>query len=297
MLPDAGLFAGRTNLVSGPGPGSGKTSFAKAALASLRLAGERCALISAGVEGAAPRHGQGRDQVALEPGEVFLVPAAFLRSATCEPEILDAVPGSSALGRLAIARARRRGLATLVGPERNEYLAWAIGRIREENWASTVIVDGALNRLTQAATLGGVRLFFAARAGRADFQRVASRMRHMHDLVRLPEYAKAPKVPGATVLRHAGPFTSADASRLHPDVRTVVVGDFTKVFLEGRELRSLLKSVALYVEKAVEFGGFSIALRDIRRATFAEALGESAAAVVSWDAYAQDACEQEAYAL
>ncbi|MGB4573252.1 MAG: ATP-binding protein [Rectinemataceae bacterium] len=294
MLPDPEFFAGRVNLVGGPGAACGKTTFAKAALASLREAGRGCALISAGLEGGIsplrPQSGgAGRGRVSLRKGEIFVTAAAFLRSATCMPEILEAVPGSSALGKLAVARACRDGEAALVGPERNEWLSWVIRRIIEEGWTDTVIVDGSMNRITQAASLPRARVFWAVRAGRGDYLKIAAKMRHMLRLVNLPEMRET----GPDMARIEGPFTGSGAAAIPSGVKGVIVEDFTKIFLDGRELAAFLGTRTLSVAHCVEFGGFSVALHDMGRPEFEKALGEECAgAVVSWDAYAAQGREK-----
>lgn len=294
MLPDASLFFDRINLITGPSAGSGKTMFAQAAAIAVRAAGGNVAMLSAGAEGfggtrqqASARRAQAPEKslARLRRGDVFVTADAFLESATCLPEILDVVPGMSALGRLAIARAGRSGSTVLVGPERNEFLAAAAGRIVEEGWARTVIIDGSLNRMTQIATIQGARLFYAVRASQSDYMRTASKMNHLLHLLELPVSEGDEGQAGFIDIE--GPLTQSIAEGIPEGARAVRVGDFSKIFLDGSECAALEKRLRLCVRRKVDFGGFSVVLRGVSGAGFIEAAGPAAAGkVVSWNAYA-----------
>lgn len=288
-LPAAGLFLGKVNLVTGPGKACGKTLFAEAAALSVRAAGERPALMAVGADGNGPGKVSASD-VGLEEGEVFVTAERLLPAATCLPVVLDALPGASALGRVVVARAARRGRAALAGPERNEYLALAAERILEEGWASTVIIDGAFNRITQIASLGEARLFYAITAGKANCRAAAAGMRAFLRLVELPAAAMEASDAGSREsCRLPGPLTPSAAERIPKSAELVTIDDFSKLFLEGRELDAFLRRHKLAVVKGVDFGGFSAALRGIGRRAFEDLLGERAAErVVSWNAYAED---------
>jgi len=57
-------------------------------------------------------------------------------------------------------------------------------------------------------------------------------------------------------------------------IGTIVVEDFTKVFLGWEALRALLRVSSLAVQHALDFGGFVLRLRDVERAAFAAALND-----------------------
>ena len=134
-------LSGRVSFISGQGKGSGKTCFLNYALSVLREGGEKAAFLGVGLDGEGSAVRPGATPIPVFPGECFASTDAYLRRSGCEPEILAVLPGRSALGRLAVARARRPGLAVLVGPERNEYAAEAVRVMREEAGARTVLVD------------------------------------------------------------------------------------------------------------------------------------------------------------
>lgn len=297
MLPDAMNFLNGINLVTGPGRACGKTAFAQAAALSLRNAGKGFAMISIGVEGSVAGREAARSDsiVSLARGEVFITASGFLGAATCLPEILDVLPGESAFGQLAIARASRRGKAILAGPERNEYLRWAVERIVGEGWATTVIVDGALNRITQAASLRSARLFYALRVDSSNQRSMAGKLRYLHRLISLPLLGDIEMDirTGQPVSRIKGPLTASLLGGMASDVKVIVVEDFSKIFLDERDLTDLMKKRVLAVASSVEFGGFSVALRSVKRGEFETLLGDELKnLVISWDAYKETSIKE-----
>jgi energy-coupling factor transporter ATP-binding protein EcfA2 len=297
-------FSGRVTFITGPEKGSGKTTLLNYALGLLREAGEAPAFLGIGLEGDERARAAGiralesgspnadsRDAraplVACRPGEVFVSAERFIRSSSCLPEVLETLPGSTALGRLAVVRARRDGQAVLVGPERNELTAFAVGAILEAGWARSVLVDGALNRITQVSAFAGAgaaRFYFAVRASPGDLERNARAMRRLYALATLPEAGLA-ELP-EPVFALDGPLTSQSLARVPAAARSIVVDDFTKVFLDGRELAALRRERALAVRSGVEFGGFVLSLRDVARERFSRELADPALeALVAYDPF------------
>lgn len=283
MELDAAAFAGRATFVTGPGKHCGKTTFLNRALA---LAGRSStpAVMGIGFDG------EGRDalsavrkpEIPVMPGWVFLSAERYLRPSGSCPEILAVLPGRGALGRLCLARARREGRVTLVGPESVAALASAIDEVRSGGWADAILVDGAINRITQLASVPGARFFFALRVEPATLARMARKAATLRELVRLPLVAAIPR--GAYA--HEGPITAANAQEVAaaavaacereggvPGGPLAVVDDFTKVFLDGRELKVFRRSAGLAVRAAIESAGFAVAGRDVSLADFAAASG------------------------
>jgi hypothetical protein len=270
----AAALSGRVTFVTGPEKGSGKTSLLNYALGLLREAGESPAFLGVGFDGEAGDATSRASRIACRSGEVFVSAERFLRSSSCLPEILEALPGSTALGRLAVARARRDGWAVLVGPERNEHTAFAIDAIRSGPWSSTVLVDGAMNRITQVSAFRGARFLFSVRASPGDLERNVRAMARAWALARLPEAGSAPLPEPA--YRLAGPLTAQTLARVPPEARSIIVEDFTKVFLDAQALAALSRDRSLAVEAGIEFAGFAVSLRDLPRERFSAALRAAA---------------------
>ena len=282
-----GDFAGRVTFITGPGRSSGKTSLLNASLAMIRQEGKRPAFLAVGFEGSAKALGEGAaaqdgsrvrlhaegPRIHVEPGEIFVGAGAWLRGSGLMPEVLAPLSGSGALGRLALVRAHRAGEAVLVGPDSNEALAEAITIMRDEWAASTVLVDGALDRVTQVASVEGARFLAAVMVDRAGFPATLSWMRRTLALAALPTLGTVEG--GAGLLALEGPLTPAVAEGLPPWATTVLVDDLTKVFLGGQGLSILLRTRTLAVRRSLEFGGFVVSRRGIEAGALIDAIGTS----------------------
>ncbi len=295
MTIEASELSGRVTFVTGPDKGSGKTAFLNYGLGLLRRAGEAPAYLGVGLDGESSAAGRS-STIPCMPGELFLSAERYLRASGCEPEIAAVLPGSGALGRLAIARARRPGSAVLVGPERNELAAAAIGIMRGELGARTVLVDGAMNRITQVSSFSGARFYFAMSLGPGDLGPGIRSMRRIAFLAGLPALGEAARVePGSAAAAAGlpgpasyapGPLSGRSLSRMGDRDATVVVDDFTKVFLGWEELRAFSRSRSLAVVHGIDFGGFSLRLRDLPRAAFSAALADPAVeALIAYNPY------------
>ncbi len=295
MLDRPEDFVGRVTFVTGPEKHCGKTTFMNRAAALARRGARESgrsapALLTVGYDGEARDFlsGARKPAVPVEPGDLVVTTERFARP--CSPEILDALPGSTALGRLCVARAGRPATVALVGPEGNSLVAWAVRRILDDGLADTVLVDGAINRVTQAASIDGARFVYALRVDAAGLERSVSRVRRMAALAGLPlASADAPAGGGEGVCGRvavSGALTAETAARLPPSAEEVVVDDFTKVFLSDAELAAFTRGRRLLVARRVEFGGFVVACRGLSDDAFLERLADdSIAAAVAFNPY------------
>ena len=286
---------GRVTFVTGPEKHCGKTTFMNRA-AELARRGARAAglpgpaLLTVGYDGEARDFlsGARKPAVPVAEGDIVVTTERFARP--CSPEILDVLPGSTALGRLCIARARRAATVALVGPEGNSLVAWAVRRI-VDGYTGTVLVDGAINRITQAASVDGARFVYTLRVDGAGMERAAALVRRMAALASLPV---APARAGDAALD--GPFaldgalTAETTARVPKGAASVVVEDFTKVFLGDSELSAFLRERTLYVGRRIEFGGFVVACRGVSDEDFSSRLADDAlTALVAFNPYEERA--------
>ena len=302
MLDKAEDFMGRVTFVTGPEKHCGKTTFMNRAAELVRRSADRPAgrgpaLLPVGYDGEARDFLSGARKPAVPgaAGDVVVTTERFARP--CSPEILDVLPGSTALGRLCVVRARRAATVALVGPEGNSLVGWAVRRIVDEELADTVFVDGAINRITQTASIAGARFVYALRVDGSGLDRAVARVRRMATLVRLPLAAGAAEIagdPGAMDELESptgmyfleGALTAETMAGLPKRFRSIVVEDFTKVFLSDSELAAFMRERSLSVRRRIEFGGFVVACRGIPDCDFADRLGDdSIAALVAYNPY------------
>ena len=269
-----GGVAGAVTAVTGFDKGSGKTTFLNLALPYARAAGP-AAVFTIGVDGA--RKGpEASGGIFVQPGDVVMTTEAFARASDARFEVLEAVPGRTALGRLLLGRATRAGSVTLVGTEHLSTLAQLIAQVREEGWAQTILVDGAVSRLTQVSALGPeaglpMQFVFTARVEPANLARAAARIRALDALSRLPE-----TVPEALELQ--GPITLDTLKHLPEGTTALSAEDFTKFFLEPQDLLRTLERYPCAVRRRFTLLCLAVTLRGLTRADFLRALGGEAPA-------------------
>jgi hypothetical protein len=252
---------GAVTAVTGFEKGSGKTTFLNLALPYVRKAGP-VALFTIGVDGAHKAAEGGEIQV--EPGDVVMTTEAFARASGARFEVLEAVPGRTALGRLFLGRATRAGSITLVGAEHFSILSAMADRVREEGWAVSTLVDGAVNRLTQVSALGDVAFVFTLRVDAANLDRAAAKVRALAALAGLPVMPE----PAEGILRFEGPLTTEALKTLPRELQGLSLEDFTKCFLEPADLLRLLERTPVSVRRGFNLAGFAVALRGVRREAF-----------------------------
>lgn len=287
-------FLGRVTFVTGPEKHCGKTTFMNRA-AEIARRGARAAglpgpaLLTVGYDGEARDFlsGARKPAVPVAEGDIVVTTERFARP--CSPEILDVLPGSTALGRLCVARAHRAATVSLVGPEGNSLVAWAIRSI-VDGYSGTVLVDGAINRITQAASVGGARFVYTLRVDGGNLEKAAARVRRIAALASLPV---APRVDAARddaaraeAFTFDGALTAATMARIPKGAKAVVVEDFTKVFIGDSELSAFLRERTLYVGRRIEFGGFVVACRGVSDDDFSSRLADDAlVALVAYNPY------------
>jgi hypothetical protein len=275
MHYDGAAFLGRVSFISGPGKNSGKTTFMNRAACLARRAALESglpppALLTVGYDGETRDYlsGARKPSVPVEAGDLFVSAERFLREGGSSPEILDAAPGRSALGRLCVARAHRAGAVALVGPESNAQLDWLLGRIVDGGLSSCALVDGAVNRITQLAGRPDATLIYSLRIDRAGLESSLIKIRRMALLMDLPLAAEPPAAdPLASSAEGGFAFKgalTADGLSLVPEqARRLVVDDFTKIFLDYSALTALLRERSLLVRSRPRFGAFSLITRGL----------------------------------
>jgi len=281
-MSDLAGAVGAVTAITGFEKGSGKTTFLAHALPLVRQAGP-VAIFTIGVDGAmkARDTSASSPEIRVERGDLVMTTEAFARSASASFEVLEALPGRGALGRLFLGRALRAGTVTLVGSEHLSTLAEVIAQVRREGWAASVLVDGAVNRVTQVAALGDLGFAFTARVDRSNLARAASRIRQLSLLAGLT----VEPIPTSEVLRIEGPLGPAQLAALPEGTQRLSVEDFTKVFLEPSELSRALRGLELSVRREFRLLCIAVTLRDVPRPEFLEAVGEAASGAILFNPY------------
>lgn len=243
------ILSNKTTFIVGNKKNSGKTTFLNSVLPGLRKKG-KVAYLSIGVDG------ETRDQIfGFDKPRVFAVAGDYLVTAEealkvtkATFRILKTFPYRTVLGRPRLVQVTGDGPVELIGPENNIQLSKILAYIHKTG-IRTVLVDGAINRITQVASFKDAQFVFICRVDARTVDSAAD------ELKRIVELSRIKCATGTGHYRIDGALTRSKAQNIDASVKKVVVDDFTKVFLTYTELRRFQASHKLYFRT-----GFKLAL-------------------------------------
>lgn len=258
---------GRTVFITGSDKNAGKTTLLNYALACVRPAG-RTGYLSAGIDGERQDMitGSPKPPVLAERGDLFITSESALAGAGASCEILQVYPFRTAIGRPVLARALRGGRIEISGPENNLQLGGMIGDLRARG-AFTVLVDGAADRITQAA--GGGLMIYVVRAEPSNLSYCADRVRLLCALSRVRCRARGAALEGA--------LTPSRAEAEEKGRGPLVIEDLTKVFLSRAQWDSLASRRRPVFSRALRIAAIVVNLYNVTEEQFRRAVGDEEA--------------------
>ena len=280
---------GRVTVFAGLGKGAGKTTAVSAARAALCRLSSPVGLFTIGFDkGQAMR---------VSPGDVVITSVPLARAAEARLEIIESMPGRSAIGQLCLARAVRAGAVSIAGPEHLSQLAWAIELALKDGLVTSVLVDGAVGRMTQAGALPRAQFVYCATADAANYTRVAAQVEMVSALADLPldmetgasmdadrdrsvsfHSARSPK--SAYILRVDGPLTESVLDSIPKETTHISMETFCDCFLSTAAFNRASQRYHLMVRKRVPLLGFAVALKNVKKRDFLDAAPSVSSSVV-----------------
>lgn len=261
----------RTVFIVGSRKNAGKTTFLNYALSRLRGGGALGAL-SIGVDGEAQDQvfGNPKPQVRVEKGDLLLCAETALAGADLHYEVLNVYPFRTAIGRPVLLRALRPGRAEISGPENNEQLGEIVADMRRHG-AGTVLVDGAVDRVTQVAAGGKAAFVYVARVEPENLDSSAAAIKLVWAASAVPLCRADEKLP-EPVFVIDGALTPGRVPGKEVKKGTLVIEDFTKVFLNWQQWTELRGRFELRFGAKPELAAFVVNLCDVSRADFEKKL-------------------------
>jgi len=261
----------RTVFIVGSKKNAGKTTFLNYALNRLRGGGPLGAL-SVGVDGESCDQvfGNPKPQVRAEKGDLLLCAESALKGADLHCEILNVYPFTTALGRPVLVRALRPGRAEISGPENNEQLGEILSDMRRHG-AATVFVDGAVDRLTQAAAVGKAAFVYVARVEPDNLDSSAAALKLVWAACGVPLCRAGEKLPEPVIIID-GALTPGRIPGREVKRGTLVIEDFTKVFLGWQQWVDLRARFELRFGAKPDLAAIIVNLVNVSRADFEKKL-------------------------
>jgi hypothetical protein len=264
-------FRDKVTFISGSSKNAGKTTFLNYLLPRLRREGE-FAFLTIGIDGERKDQIFGTDKPVIhtEVGDNLLTCESMMNNSDGSFEILQVFPWKTVLGKLVFLKTLRSGLIELAGPENNDQLQHIIEFIKESAEIGTILIDGAVNRITQISSSKGSGFYYVSKIAPENYKSALERIRVV---ARLNEQKSSYfKLGQNDVYYHSGAFTEKTMKNLDDSYEAIVLDDFTKVFLSYSELQHLLKNFKLFFLNTIVLEAFVFNLYNIDRLDFLKEL-------------------------
>ncbi|MBN2656878.1 MAG: hypothetical protein JXR86_07440 [Spirochaetales bacterium] len=264
---------GKLTFISGSSKNAGKTTFLNYLLPRLRSGGE-LVYLTVGIDGEKKDRIFGNEKPSIEArsGDYLITSEEMMSSSDALFSIVHVFPWKTALGRIMLLRTERSGLVELAGSESNSQLQEILKSVKTSMENSTVLVDGAVNRITQLAAGGESTYYYVMKVTPENRSGSLNTIRTLNLLDKIPLYRKE---SGEQVRHLEGALTMAVARNLGKDVEALVVDDFTKVFLPWKDLKDLTDRVRLSFRNVFALEGLVLNLMNIGPGEFEGLLTES----------------------
>ena len=261
----------RTVFIVGSRKNAGKTTFLNYALNRLR-GGAPLGALSVGVDGEALDQvfGNPKPQIRAERGDLLLCAETALAAADLHYEILNVYPFRTAIGRPVLLRALRPGRAEISGPENNEQLREILSDMRRHG-AGTVLVDGAVDRITQVAAGGKAAFVYVARVEPENLDSSAAAIRLVWSAAAVPLCRAGEKLPDPVIIID-GALTPGRLPGKDVKGGTLVIEDLTKIFLSWAQWSELKNRFELRFGAKPDLAAFIVNLCNVSRPDFEKKL-------------------------
>ncbi len=267
------LLADTTTFIIGSEKNAGKTTFLNYALAEMRKNGISPAFLTIGVDGEKQDliFGNPKPQIYSEAGDYLVTTAAMSEKSDALFEIHAVFPVQTVLGRLVLVKTQRGGYIELVGPEANAQLAAIIDFLRSEKQITTIVVDGAVNRITQVAAGQKAGFIYVLQVTQNNMRRALEKMRTLSLLNNFPQVEKQ-AIDQPECFLFSGALTKNKLVQIPEKCRKLVIEDFTKIFLSYSEVQKLCQRMEVFFRETYFFHFFVVNLYNIKQDEFMKTL-------------------------
>ena len=269
------LLLNNTTFIVGSDKNSGKTTFLNYALRQLRGI-TPLAFLTIGIDG------EKQDLISGNPkpciysiiGDYLVTTELMLNKTDILFEIHEVFPIKTVLGRLVLVRTLRDGFIELVGPEDNTQLANILSFIRFEKKIKTVLVDGAINRITQVSAFKKAGFIYVLKVMRSNLGSALEKIKTLSLLKDIPQ-ADEKNIENSGSFVFKGALTSSKLNQIPPQFNNLILEDFTRIFLKYSELKALNKKRKIFFSEAFNFHFFLINLYDVKKDDFTALLAQN----------------------
>jgi hypothetical protein len=249
----------KTTFIAGNAKNAGKTTFLNYLLPIIRTSGNPFVYTSIGVDGEDFDQitSQRKPQIVAMAGDfVVSTNKALLNKGF---RIVEAFPFNTTAGQIVMGKATRQTKVELIGPEDNESLASILEVIKTQHQITTVLIDGAINRITQLASSVNPVYVFVAIVDNRNVNEVMSELKRLSVLNEIPVWDKI----ATDTEEIQGALTENRLSEVPASCNSLVISDLTKIFLTLRSLLNLLQNRKVYFKNRFPILFCVLNLKDI----------------------------------
>jgi hypothetical protein len=263
----------KTVFITGSGKNAGKTTFLNYLIPNLRNKVDSLAYLTIGIDGEQQDmiFGTPKPSIYTETDDYIVTCDSAIFTSDAVFEIVEVFPFSNKLGKLLLVKTLRAGSVELIGPENNTQLNYILNFLKTEKKINTILVDGAVNRITQITSAQNSEFIYVMKISSKDLMTSINRIKTL-SLVKNFPIMSSEENSSEEVFECAGALTSIKVSKIPENKKYILINDFTKIFLSWNELSDLLKSKTIFYKEKFHLSCISVNLYDIDRIEFQKIL-------------------------
>jgi hypothetical protein len=259
----------RVTFISGCSKNAGKTTFLNYMLPRLRSMTD-FVFMTIGIDGESLDQISGVVKPAIETleGDLFLTSERMLDHSDGSFQFIEVFPWDTVLGKLLLVRTVRKGLIELAGPENNRQLNQIISYVEKELEIKTLIIDGAVNRLTQVSTGDVSGFYYVCKVTVENMKSSLEKLKMISLMNRVDLLRKSTETCDTCYFGINGALKRTTLDTIPHGVNTIVIEDFTKVFLGYQDLLELLGKYHVLFLKKIRLEAFVLNLFNVSEEKF-----------------------------
>lgn len=259
---------GKTTFIVGNDKNAGKTTFLNYSLHLLRKKTEP-AFLSVGVDGEEHDQisGMSKPQVFTCENDYLVTTDSMLKKSPGLFRVMQSFPYKTVLGKIVLVKTLRGGSIELVGPENNAQLKEILAFIKEDLRVKTILIDGAVNRLTQVSSSDKAGFVYVFKISRSNLNSSLRKLKTL-SLIKNIGGATSADVNSKNSFVLEGALTSAKLRQVPEDSEKLILTDFTRIFISHSELTKLQKGLTILFENDYPMNFAMVNLYDISRDEF-----------------------------
>ena len=263
----------KTVFITGSMKNAGKTTLMNYLLSSIRVETGSIAYMTIGIDGEQKDmiFGTPKPSVKAVKGDFIVTTDQAVLASDGVFEILEVFPFKTKLGTIVLVKVIRDGELELIGPENNTQLSFILNFLKVEREIKTILVDGAVNRITQITSVPNSEFIYVMRVSAGDLMKSINNIK---TLSMIKNFSLITEDISSTEECFVcdGALTVIKLNKVPEKFSSVLVNDFTKIFLNWNELTEFLKKKKIFYKERFKLNCIVVNLYDIEQSEFNQIL-------------------------